>query len=216
MADYIWCEGGKIISVETGEDRTQCDQYPLFEPGDRITFGVWGGEPIMWRVLEDEWCTVLLITEKIIDCSPYNDKRESITWENCGLRKWLNGPFLHGAFDDAERGYIMLSHKRHHGNARYGTRGGSDTWDRVFCLSIDEALKHFKDDEDRRAAPTAKAVSEGAVVFYGHSSWWLRSPGGRQDLAACVISVGNIGEYGCSADLCTIGARPVIDLEYWV
>ena len=47
-------------------------------------------EPIEWRVLEVSNNKALLITKDAIDCKPYNNEFERITWEYCSLRHWLN------------------------------------------------------------------------------------------------------------------------------
>ena len=36
--------------------------------------------------------------KKNLDCQPYNEEYDSVTWETCTLRAWLNGPFLNAAF----------------------------------------------------------------------------------------------------------------------
>ncbi len=130
-----------------------------FEPnvnvGDIVKFGRYpqgaNGEiqPLEWRVLETDGDTALLLTEKCVDCRPYNgeDKVGKLggnTWEYSDLRSWINGEFLDTAFDSKERGRIVVSHNANADNPIWETKGGNRTDDRIFCLSIEEAEKYFK------------------------------------------------------------------------
>ena len=48
-------------------------------------------EPIKWRILSvDENNNALLLADKGLDCKPYNENEEDVTWETCSLRTWLN------------------------------------------------------------------------------------------------------------------------------
>lgn len=59
-------------------------------------------EPIEWLVLEVNGNKALLISSYGLDCKEYHHEFEFITWENCDLRKWLNGEFFRRAFTVAE------------------------------------------------------------------------------------------------------------------
>ncbi len=81
------------------------------------------------------------------------------------------------------------------------TRGGNNTWDRIFCLSLAEAERYFKYDSERRCQPTAHACNLGAWVdgSYGCCYWWLRSPGDTENSASYVYADGALrpdGKYG--------------------
>ena len=118
------------------------------KPGARFMFGKSG---TIWRVLnvDTEKMTMLVITETIIDERKYHDKYESVTWEKCTLRKWLNDSFYKSEFTEEEREAIVESEVGNPDNAKYKTKGGSPTKDKVFLLSIDEAEKYFENDQDR-------------------------------------------------------------------
>ena len=52
-------------------------------------------EPVKWRVLANDG-SLFVVSDKNLDCIEYNSSAETVTWENCSLRKWLNGKFLVG------------------------------------------------------------------------------------------------------------------------
>ena len=79
-------------------------------------------------------------------------------------------------------------------NANYGTKGGNDTTDRIFLLSIEETEQYFADDEARKSRPTTYAKNNGADVYEGTAWWWLRSPG-RSDISAAGVNTG--GSLSC-------------------
>ena len=44
-----------------------------------------------------------------LDCEKYNDIDESVTWETCTLRKWLNEEFYNEAFSSNDKSIIRLT-----------------------------------------------------------------------------------------------------------
>jgi hypothetical protein len=51
-----------------------------------------------WRVLEAQGNAVLIITENIIEQRAYHNAYKDITWADCSLRKYLNGPLKNTVF----------------------------------------------------------------------------------------------------------------------
>lgn len=165
--------------------------------GDTVTFGTYEKEEVEWQVLAKEDNRVLVITKNIIECKQYNTEYTDVTWESCTLRKWLNNDFYNKAFSDEEKASIQTTNVVNKNNAKYGTKGGNDTQDKVFLLSIDEANQYFTSDSERQCQGTNNAKSnELYVADYGNSRWWLRSPGLDQDYAACIYSDGDVLERG--------------------
>lgn len=145
--------------------------------GDRIKFGKNDKE---WIVLDKHGEKVLIITKDSIGKRKYNEKGEDTTWEKCELRFWLNGEFLQKNFSKEEQSKIEIASIRSSDNSTYRTWDGRDTQDRVFCLSIEEANRYFKDNE-------ARAIGDW---------WWLRSPGCNSRYAGGVYSDGSIDDIG--------------------
>ena len=146
--------------------------------------------PIEWLVLDIKGNEALLISRYALDCKQYHHEYNYITWEDCDLRKWLNSDFLKSAFSNEESERILVSELRNYKNPEYGTRGGNDTKDRIFCLSIAEAEQYFSSDEDRQCRPTAYAGKQGVYVSNECCYWWLQSPGYNHNLATSVDAGG--------------------------
>ena len=133
-----------------------------------------------WRILAIEGEQALLISEETVCDKAYHDKYENITWEKSTIRQWLNGEYLGKTFTAEEQEAILETELQNPDNAIYSTKGGNDTWDKLFLLSLDEVQKYFKSDADRAA----------------DSWWWLRSPGFYQNYAANVYFDGSVDDYG--------------------
>ena len=196
---------------------------PELKKGDYFKFGSYYQEnstkktPIEWLVLKKSGTKVLLISRYALDCKKYYHEWVSTTWENCDLRKWLNGEFLKNAFTATEQKKIAVTKLANDNNAEYGTFGGNSTEDRVFCLSLAEAGSLFKDDESRKCVPTPYALSKGCwkssdnvIDGRGCCYWWLRSPGDNQFRATYVNSGGALILYGYRVDSDDHAVRPAL------
>ena len=173
-----------------------------------------GKEPIEWLVLEDKGDTLTLISRYGLDAKSYHNEWVDITWANCTLRSWLNGTFLNAAFTSAEQGKIQTVRVTAEDNPYYGTEAGSDTYDKVWLLSIREAENLFSSDAARICYPTATAKVNGCWTgTNGACWWWLRSPGGFSSRAAVVSSDGIVSSssLGVYHDYGTV--RPVVCLR---
>lgn len=208
-----------VRSVKIGE-KIRFGKYPQGANGEV--------EPLFWRVLAVENGRALLITEKLIDAKPYNDNddlRMSKTWGTCTLMRWLNKEskdgFIGSAFGEVEKAQIFIKHNENPDNPSYGTKGGKETDDKVFLLSIGEARKYFRDATDRMAAVspyTAKKeplLDDKCRLSNGEQTggWWLRSPGGLSGAAACVTRDGSVDEYGRNVVNSGICVRPALWLN---
>ena len=156
-----------------------------------------GNEKTPWRVLdvERETETALLIAEKPVCERPYHSKWTEITWEQCDLRKWLNEEYYEKTFSEEEKAAILECELKNPDNPNYGTKGGNDTRDKVFLLSIEEAEKHFMNDRDRSTG----------------TWWWLRSPG-RSGSDAAVVNGGGV-YYGGNGVIYRSGVRPALKIN---
>ena len=147
----------------------------------------------------------------LLTAKKYHHEKENITWEDCDLRKWLNRDFLKSAFSNEESERILVSELKNDNNPRYpGKTGGNATKDRIFCLSIAEALHYFSSDKDRQCRPTAYARKHGADVYNDCCYWWLRSPGYDQGSAALVYAGGALGLGGLGVHIDDDVVRPAL------
>lgn len=171
-------------------------------------------EPIEWIVLAKKENKALLISKYAIDCKQYNKENASVTWESSTIRKWLNDEFFNTAFDASEQEKIQVSCVQNTDNAEYGAKGGNDTQDKIFLLSIDEVRKYFNNDRARMCKPTGYAIFQGAYeeleYEIGYGIWWLRSPGCSQNRVACITCGGLLGVRGSYVYCDDCGVRPAM------
>ena len=219
---------------ETVTSETTTEEDDGISVGDHILFGNYPQsnasdlESIEWRVLEIKDGKALIISEYVLDQYVYNIEMAEVTWESSSLRKWMNGNFYDTAFSDREKSLIQTVTIENPDNPLYGTPGGNDTEDNVFCLGLDEVQIYFLDANDRMTAPTDYAISRGATLCEdktlenGMSTgwWWLRTPASSANRAAEVDCYGNIdtvinedGVDGCYVFSEGIGVRPAIWIE---
>ena len=198
--------------------------------GDSYTFGTYeqdnntsnGKEAIEWTVLDKDGMSLLLVSKQALAWQQYNTSYTDVTWENCTLRKWLNGTFLNNAFSTEEQAQIQNTTVSADNNPQYSTNPGNATTDKVFLLSINEVEKYFNSNEARKCAPTAYAEAQGVWTSDTYKTpsgaatcwWWLRSPGSNQDEAAGVYVDGSVGEYGRNVNPRS-RCRPPRDVDHY-
>ena len=156
-----------------------------YEVGDIITFGQYeqdgnydnGVEDIEWVILSIDEEKVLVVSKYALDCQPYNTERSDVTtWETCSLRAWLNNDFLNAAFSEKEQESIPEVTIANENNSYYGTEGGNETMDRVFCLSVNEVKDYygytvynetnqFGFGQDMMVEPTQYTADKGATTY---------------------------------------------------
>ena len=202
-------------------------ELPL-QVGDIYTFGAYeqdnnisnGREPIEWIILDVNADGALtLISRYALDAKPYNTSYTDVTWETCTLRKWLNEEFYQAAFSTEEQTKIKTVHLGNEDNPYWDTKGGKDTDDKVWLLSINEVCdyygtdklySYFTDDNSRICNATAYAVARGAGTYNGACWWLLRSPGSDSRFAALVINVGYVSIIGSRVNIDAGSVRPVV------
>ena len=199
------------------------------QTGDKISFGSYE-----WRVLEVKNNTALIITEYIIEQRAYHNAYKDITWADCSLRKYLNSEF-YDRFSAAEKSRIIPVLNKNPDNQWYGTKGGTDTQDSIFLLSIEETVcRYFGDSSSKLYSPgknqrywferkdknNSKRIARLESRKEGSWWWWLRSPGRVNVKAVYIHGDGNIGIQGnnvlkgnISDGKCTGGVRPALWLK---
>jgi len=133
---------------------------------------------LKWRVLDvdERGKRVLVITEECVSLMPYHQPGRYVTWSTSTLRFWLNTFFFRNLPQVIQDSVVMVTNENN---------VGKDTNDRVFLLSVKEAVRYFRNNEDK-------------VAMYNddHIWWWLRSQYRHDDQAAFVDLYGNIGQSG--------------------
>ena len=210
--------GNQIESCYMGKyGEEKWNKVKKIKIGDTYTFGSYeqdnnksnGKEAIEWTVLDKDGMSLFLISKRALDCQQYDSSDADVTWENCTLRKWMNGTFLNNAFSADEKAEIATTNVSADKNPEYSTNPGNATTDKVFLLSITEAEKYFTTEEARKCAPTAYAKAQGACS-QATCWWWLRSPGDAQDYAAFVSMGGSVDYSGDYVNNVNDAVRPAL------
>ena len=204
-----------------------------YQPGNYVTLGTYPQgangevEPIEWLVLDVQDGKALLISRYGLDAHRF-DASTYQGWNKSEIREWLNSTFLNTAFTDKEQEGIETTTVKTGNNADWvafakkkdwsydSVDGGSDTQDKIFLLSLEEAMEYGgystledfynKGTEKLQAVPTAYAVAQGAYQYDGSNSsymldgtgccwWWLRSPGYNSNYASDVYFDGSLRDH---------------------
>ena len=179
----VFSAGLPVWAEETDGD-SEVLEATSYKVGDIIKFGHYeqdgntanGKEEIEWEVLKVETDRVMVVSKYALDCKPYNDEYTDVTWETCTLRKWLNDEFKNDAFTSVEQEKIPTITVVNENNPCYGTSGGNNTQDQIFCLSIEE-IKNligynwynnqymYGFSQKMIVEPTQYAINNGAYVY---------------------------------------------------
>lgn len=185
---------------------------------DVITFGNYN-----WRVLDAKKDKVLIITEDIIELRWYHSEFTVITWADCALRKYLNND-IYKNFSKNEKENIITVTNRNPDNPWFKTKGGKDSTDSVFLLSLEEVCVYFGDSRSKLQNKGNQTWfiddennSKRKAKYHNDFHWWrLRSPGYYGRTSASVSEEGYVyvrgnGVYGRPRD--SGGVRPALWLK---
>ncbi len=169
--------------------------------GDRVLFGRYRNEDILWRVLSTDHNRIILMSEYGIERMAYSTRKKVNTWEKSNARNWLNTSFYNIAFHEGEKSVILLNDTINKANPLYGTDNGGNTKDYVWLLSWEDCMREdygFTRSEGRGPAesmtrvcyPTSyrpefkrifgkNDVNGNPIVICKEQavSWWLREAG---------------------------------------
>lgn len=200
--DCVWF--GSYLQSDTNQDGT------VDEKDNR--------EPIKWRVLSVEGNDAFLMADRNLDMQKFDEdgRNDSITWENCALRTWLNDTFLNKAFTETEQSAIIKT--------TVDTTGSQliTTEDNVYLLAYDEVRKKAygftgtagsagKTGEAKNTEYVKQSITTNEIEGYeGNGSWWLRSKN-VNDL--CADFVNYQGKIVYDTFISDYGVRPVLHLN---
>lgn len=146
---------------------------------------------INWRVLDVQDGKALVLSDLILEDRLFQKKTSLLNeWADSSLRTYLNGDFYNKTFTKSEKKRIVSTTLVNNINPQYSTTFGTDTKDKVFLLSGEEAARYFGDDNTRiayadRRTPAMLNSSinifsnypyEGVYQYYSNWFWWLRTP----------------------------------------
>lgn len=190
-------------------------------------------EPIKWRVLSIDGDDMFLLADKCLDVKPYNSVKESVTWEECSVRSWLNGlngetdAFVSNAFSYDENLAIHNASIVNEKNDIIPGDTGVTTIDKVFLLSLgeatDETYGFLSDrlayDNARYGVPTDYAVKQGAIIGVGafnvmaNTNWWLRTLSNNNIYTALNVAYGGSVDENVLFTNDQMAIRPAIHLN---
>lgn len=194
----VWVNGTKYRRISKS-DVSRKDAF-----GDN-TYRYFQWERMRWKVLSKDGTTFLLLADQALDCKAYHSVEEGVTWEDSTIRSWLNDCFYHIAFSVKEQESIVERNNVNADNDSYETKGGNDTKDKVFFLSLEEAINEsygfcndpYKHTLSRQVLSTEYAIAQGLdTTTWGSCYWWLRTPGYMQYYASAVRDNGFTGGVG--------------------
>lgn len=176
-------------------------------------------EPVKRRVLANDG-NLFVVSDQNLDCVAYNSSAETVTWEECSLRKWLNSKFIDKAFTAQEQGAVLESLVVNEDGAK-GSEAGADTYDKIYLLSIYEVIDpdlgfptDWKDEGGTRVAlNTEYTKSKDALTGTDMSgAWWLRTPGDANN-AANVFNSGKVFVRGGNVTNYIFAVRPAMNID---
>ena len=113
--------------------------------GDIISFGNYEksantdvNQELEWIVLAKNNNQILIISRDSIEAVPFGEDGVNPSWSESGIRNWLNNEFWNSAFTIIEQQSIVPTEIKNYRS--------SQTTDKVFLLSNDEAREYFEDD----------------------------------------------------------------------
>ena len=206
LSSAAYLKKGSFSGLKTGAVL----RFGQFPQGNRSELSF-----IEWQILSIENRRALLISKHGLESKAYHNSSEPVNWDTCSLRKWLNVDFYNKAFSDQEKRLIMNVRNQNPDNPSYSTKGGEDTWDRLFLLSIDEVNQYFSNEQAQVCSATAYAKSHNVNINNrtGNSWWWLRTPGSSNKNASYVLTLGSVSSYGIIVNSVIGAVRPAFWLD---
>ena len=174
-----------------------------------------------WYVLAREGSRMLLLSKDCVDWEFIDGTGHPQTWENCFARKELLPAFFKDTFTEEEKSLILPVRLKTMDNVTYGTKGGEDTTDRIFLLSMEEFQKYVFPEAARASLYMVDYLTGDFEekkeakyeLWHEPADWWLRSPGEEQCCNVVVSSRGELWEEGLENGADEVGIRPAIWID---
>ena len=179
---------------DSAEHARRCEDFLAWQTGKTVRFGQVDGEPIVWRVLDEDGRSRLLMAEKPVAFLPYHTERDHTNWSQCSLRRWLNKDFMEHSFTLPERMDILLTPVRNDTDVRWKVENGPNTRDKAFVFNQQEMERYYPTPADRKCGQW----------------YWLRGHGWSMLSPMAVYVDGTFYEYGVNKNSDEIGVRPAM------
>ncbi len=131
---------------------------------------------------------MLIISRYALYSRKFNETEKNSTWKECEVRSWLNDTFMDMHFSLDEKDMILLQ---------------SGYEDKIFLLSVDEAVKYFLTDTKRHTT-----FKDGRSAW-----WWTRNIGDRGGFEAVVLEDGSVYRAGTNVTNGNGAIRPAMWID---
>lgn len=154
--DRLILDGQKYVRINRRNAVTAApDREQHYRWDDPDKWHYFAEQPIKWRILSLKDGKALLLSDRALDCFPFNLTDEEVNWQNSTIRSWLNGydgshnldgidysgkGFLDKAFTPDEQKAVLPTANVTPDNPDYDTNSGTATKDRVFLLSNEQVF----------------------------------------------------------------------------
>ncbi len=173
---------------------------------------------VKWRVLSADGNDAFIMADKNLDYREYNNIYRNVTWQTCDIRNWLNNEFYNEAFDEAEKEAIRTTYVNNSVNPDTVLKNEENTTDRIYLLSVDEAINPeygfpeymYASTHIRRVHDTDYVNGLRAKYNFSNKEYWLLR-NGIDDNEVIINSDGNIIKGGSVDE--KIGIRPVLHID---
>lgn len=192
--------------------------------------------PVSWLVLEKSEGSLLLLSERILDCRRYHGTSSKIkwrdcvdtSWRDCDLRSWLVSEFFELAFNDKEKPKLLpvLTSPDIKASAvaddRITLMGAGEA--RLYSASFGKWILKACGTEyakiRKRDGCSLYVYDKGVAENYievdgskeGCSWWWLRTEGNKPS-RACFVGTGSSIRSYANVSLSRLGIRPMINVS---
>lgn len=201
----------EIDSCKVGE----CILLGKYEQNNNLADG---SEEIKWIVLEKKDNKILVVSKYGLDCQPYHNERENVSWETSSMKKWLNSVFYYTAFSESEADMISKTLISEEEELEYDTQTQEDKENKLFLLSIEEINDYLGDN--CVCLPTDYAIEKGVflskdVKLNGKAicCWWLRSSAGNQIADTNAFAYEDTLKQDITMRVSNIAVRPAMWIE---
>ena len=90
--DRLTLDGQSYIRINRRDAVTAApDREQHYRWDDPDEWHYFAEQPIKWRILSLKDGKALLLSDRTLDCSPFNLTDEEVNWQNSTIRSWLNG-----------------------------------------------------------------------------------------------------------------------------
>ncbi len=172
-------------------------------------------EPMYWRVLSVRNGEALLMADKILTNTSYDDA-DTLNWKNSSLRNWMNTELMNLLFTEGEKNDILYTANVNLGNDFGEAEEEEATLDQLYLPSMEEICR---EEYGFSNLLVENSMSRVAKMENGTSAdWWLRSAGYTSEQASYVTAAGSVQYTGADKGE-EKGIRPMLRIRlssvYW-